>query len=78
MSYSTLEEAEIPKDFLIKYKLNDSESKSFLINEFKKIGLSDPFPDDHITITGSFNDSDKLDLPSKIDDIVYPPQRYVQ
>lgn len=56
VSYGTLEGGEIPKDFLMRYKLYDEEPKPFLINEFKSIGYSDPFPEDFKQITGSISD----------------------
>jgi hypothetical protein len=82
VSKKTLKDAKIAKDFLIKYKIihNKSEArlkkqKPHLINGFKPIGWSDPFPDDDKHVRGSIDD-DRYVVAQQPHDWVYPEYKY--
>ena len=72
ISDETNDNGAIDRDFLMKYKLSDSDIKPFNINGFQTIAWSDPFPDDDIFIKGSLDDAHNLVLPENHDDLVYP------
>lgn len=58
---------------MIKYKIVDRKDqfKPYLINGFKVIGWSDPFPDDDKFIKGSVDD-EIFKIAQTPDDWVYP------
>ena len=83
ISEETLLNSKIPKDFLIRYKIVERKSekklknqKMYLINSFKSIGWSDPFPDDDKFVKGSIDD-DKFQFSIKeINENIYPKYKY--
>lgn len=72
ISETTMDNSNIARDFLIKYKLSDADIKPFCINGFQTIAWSDPFPDDDRFIKGSLDDAHNLILPENSNDLVYP------
>lgn len=62
---------------MVKYKIVDKKDqfKPFLINGFKVLGWSDPFPDDDKFLKGSVDD-EVFQIALTIDHLVYPEQRY--
>jgi hypothetical protein len=78
----TEEMAEINTDFLIKFGFDDpaDDMKDFMINSFRQVGMSDPFPDDDQFIEGSLDDVDPelYKVPQSPDELVYPAYRYVK
>tara|TARA_B110000285_G_C14802163_1_gene458006 strand:+ start:169 stop:471 length:303 start_codon:yes stop_codon:yes gene_type:complete len=78
ISDETFMDSKIDKNFLVKYHFSEQGVQNYLINGFQTIGWSDPFPDDDIFIKGSLDDGHNLQLPSKVVDLVYPKERYVE
>ena len=78
ISQETLDDSKIDKNFLVRYNIAEQGTQSYLINGFQTIGWSDPYPEDDLFIKGSLDDGHNLVLPSKVEDLVYPKQRYVK
>lgn len=76
ISATTLENSKIPSDFLVKYDIVE-DYKPFLINSFRTVGWSDPFPDEGETIIGSrLEEFLNLFVHEDAQDLVYEPSRY--
>ena len=82
ISEETKAGSRITENFLTKERydiIDEREDIHYLIKTFFSVGFADPFPDDDKFIIGSKDDApDGLEPPSKVEDRVYPDQRYTE
>ena len=72
ISDKTNDNGDIDRDFLLKYKLSDSDIKPFNINCFHLIACSYPLSVDIIFIQGSLDDAHYIVMPENHNDLIYP------